>query len=70
MAGSLIEIITSADPADPEPFARLRLSPASREQLVAACAELDAFRRRSDNLYERVRALVFSLRHPPVLPAA
>jgi len=29
------------------------------EELLAACGELDAFRRRSDNLYERVRALFF-----------
>ena len=28
-------------------------------QLLAECAELDAFRRRADNLYERVRALFF-----------
>lgn len=28
-------------------------------QLLAECAELDAFRRRSENLYERVRALFF-----------
>jgi hypothetical protein len=29
------------------------------KQLLAECAELDAFRRRADNLYERVRALFF-----------
>jgi hypothetical protein len=28
-------------------------------ELLAECAELDAFRRRSDNLYDRVRALFF-----------
>jgi hypothetical protein len=32
---------------------------ATFEQLVAECAALDQFRRRSDNLYERVRALFF-----------
>ena len=43
-----------------QPVARLRLPrrvPWSSS--LAACAELDAFRRRSDNLYERVRALFF-----------
>ena len=59
MAGPLIEIITSADP-------KIRNQPldafcvgASADELLAACAELDAFHRRSDNLYERVRALLF-----------
>ena len=59
MAGPLIEIVTSADP-------KIRNQPldafcvgASADELLAACAELDAFRRRSDNLYERVRALFF-----------
>src|SRR5262249_22879875 len=32
---------------------------ASPEALLAECADLDAFRRRSTNLYERVRALLF-----------
>ena len=32
---------------------------ASAEQLLDACGELDRFRRGSDNLYERVRALLF-----------
>ena len=32
---------------------------ASDEQMLAECAALDHFRRRSDNLYERVRALFF-----------
>ncbi|MFM8469620.1 MAG: UTP--glucose-1-phosphate uridylyltransferase, partial [Limisphaerales bacterium] len=31
----------------------------SAAELLAECAELDAFRRRADNLYERVRALFF-----------
>jgi len=59
MAGSLIEIITSADPQVRNQSLDSACRTASREQLVAACAELDAFRRRSDNLYERVRALFF-----------
>jgi hypothetical protein len=59
MAGTLIKIITSADPAirnqSLDPFC----VPASLDELIKACAELDAFRRESENLYERVRALFF-----------
>jgi hypothetical protein len=59
MAGTLIKIITSADPAvrnqSLDPFC----VPASLEELIKACAELEVFRRESDNLYERVRALFF-----------
>ncbi|MCX5772111.1 MAG: UTP--glucose-1-phosphate uridylyltransferase [Candidatus Hydrogenedentes bacterium] len=54
-----IETITSTDPAlRDRPFRELcsRMSPA---ELVAACAELDAFRRGAENLYERVRASLF-----------
>jgi hypothetical protein len=59
MAGSLTEIITSSDPKIRNRSLDSVCRAASLEQLVAACAELDAFRRRSDNLYERVRALFF-----------
>jgi hypothetical protein len=38
-----------------DPFCRQ----ASAEELLAACADLDTFRRGCDNLYERVRALFF-----------
>src|SRR5687767_3827788 len=59
MAGTLIKIITSADPAirnqSLDPFC----IPASLDELIKACAELEAFRRESENLYERVRALFF-----------
>ncbi|MGO8763525.1 MAG: UTP--glucose-1-phosphate uridylyltransferase [Limisphaerales bacterium] len=59
MAGSFIEIITSADPkVRNQPLDALCLG-ASAGELLAACDELDAFRHRSDNLYERVRALFF-----------
>jgi hypothetical protein len=55
----LIEIITSSDPAvrnrSLDAFCREAALPA----LLAECAALDAFRRQSDNLYERVRALFF-----------
>ena len=59
MAGSLTEIITATDPKIRNRSLDSVCRAASLEQLVAACAELDAFRRRSDNLYERVRALFF-----------
>src|SRR5436190_12893757 len=59
MAGTLIKIITSADPAvrnqSLDPFC----ARASLDELIKACGELDAFRRESENLYERVRALFF-----------
>ncbi len=59
MAGPLIEIITSTDPRIRNRSLDSVCRSASLEQLTAAGAELDAFRRRSDNLYERVRALFF-----------
>ena len=59
MAGPLIEIITSTDFKVRNRSLDSVCHAASREQLVAACAELDGFRRHSDNLYERVRALFF-----------
>ena len=75
MASPLLDIITSPD-------AKIRNLPldaicarASAEELLAACGELEAFRRRSDNLYERVRALFFlyaihRFHLPGKLPAA
>jgi hypothetical protein len=59
MAGPLIEIITSADSNVRNQPLDAFCARASAPELLAACAELDAFRRRSDNLYERVRALFF-----------
>ena len=43
----------------------------SREELLAECQALDGFRRSSDNLYERVRAL-YAIHgfHIPLRPAA
>ena len=59
MTSQLITIITSPDPAirnhSVDAFARA----ASLAELLAECAALDVFRRASDNLYERVRALFF-----------
>src|SRR5690348_2907563 len=54
----LSRIITATDPLRDESLdgacARLSL-----DQLLQECAELDNFRRRSENLYEKVRALFF-----------
>src|SRR5258707_15878787 len=59
MPGELIRIITSEDPAvrdlSLDAFARN----ASLDLLLSECAQLDRFRRQSDNLYQRVRALFF-----------
>ena len=38
---------------------RTKARNASLRELLTECAALDAFRRHSDNLYERVRALLF-----------
>jgi hypothetical protein len=55
----LTDIITATAPAlrnqSLDAFARS----ASLRELLDECAALDAFRRQSDNLYERVRALLF-----------
>jgi len=59
MASPLIEIITSADPAVRNQPLDAACRGASARELLAACAELDDFRRNRDNLYERVRALFF-----------
>ena len=59
MAHPLIEIITSADPNIRNQPLEAVCADATAGELLAACAELDAFRHRSENLYERVRALFF-----------
>ncbi len=59
MAGQLVEIITSPDPAVRDRSVDAYCRTASLRQLMAACADLDVFRRSSNNLYERVRALFF-----------
>jgi hypothetical protein len=56
---SLINLITSPDPAVRNQSLDAYCLKASPNELLSACADLDAFRRRSDNLYERVRALFF-----------
>ena len=59
MASPFIEIITSTDPQIRNQSLDTLCGKASTSELLTACAELDAFRRTSDNLYERVRALFF-----------
>ena len=59
MASPLIEIITSADPGVRNRSLDEICSRLTAVELLAECAELEAFRRRSENLYERVRALFF-----------
>jgi len=56
---SLISIITSTDPAVRNQSLEALCGPASLAELLAECRALEAFRRQSDNLYERVRALFF-----------
>ncbi|MGC9941801.1 MAG: UTP--glucose-1-phosphate uridylyltransferase [Verrucomicrobiota bacterium] len=59
MASPLLEIITSPEPKIRNQSLDAVCARSSAGELLAACAELDAFRRRSENLYERVRALFF-----------
>src|ERR1051325_10552510 len=55
----LIGIITASDPVLRNRSLDEACSDLSIEKLLPECAALDAFRRRSENLYERVRALFF-----------
>jgi hypothetical protein len=59
MSTELIKIITSDDPKVRDSSLDAVCREASVERLLAECAELERFRHRSDNLYERVRALFF-----------
>ncbi len=55
----LTDVITATDPTvRNRPLDEL-CAPLAVGELLSECAGLDAFRRRSDNLYERVRALFF-----------
>ena len=56
---SLIALITSPDPATRDRSLDDLCTAATFAQLLAECDALDAFRRESRNLYERVRALFF-----------
>src|SRR6476620_1238902 len=55
----LTGIITATDPAIRNQSLDALCGAMRLERLIEECAELDAFRRRSTNLYERVRALFF-----------
>jgi galactokinase/mevalonate kinase-like predicted kinase len=55
----LRDIITSSDPSVRNRSLESWTAAASLSDLLAECADLDAFRRECPNLYERVRALFF-----------
>src|SRR5882672_10459547 len=55
----LTRIITATDPALRDQSVDSVCTGLSVEEVLAECAGLDDFRRRSENLYERVRALFF-----------
>ena len=59
MPPELIDVITSEDPAVRDRSLDAFCRGASLDGLLAECETLDAFRRRSTNLYQRVRALFF-----------
>ncbi len=59
MPGKLVEIITSQEPSLRNQSLDAFCRPASLKETLAACAELEGFRQRTTNLYERVRALFF-----------
>src|SRR5690606_3860674 len=73
----MIETITSADPAVRDRSLRAMVQGRSTAEILADCEELEAFRRRATNLYERVRASLFlhalhryALQEAPGLPAS
>ena len=55
----LLDIICSDDPAIRNLSLDEHCAKLSRDELLNACEQLDAFRRDCDNLYQRVRALFF-----------
>lgn len=59
MAGKFVSIITSDDPAIRDASLDVACAGLDARALLAGCDELEDFRRQSDNLYERVRALFF-----------
>ena len=59
MPGKLVQIITSPDPAVRNQSLDAFCRTAALPDLLAECAELETFRHRSENLYARVRALLF-----------
>ncbi len=59
MESAFISLITSSDPETRARSLDDLAASASLEELLGECEGLDAFRRQSPNLYERVRALFF-----------
>src|SRR5580704_8539936 len=59
MTGRLRHIITTADAATRNQSLDAFARTASLGELLAECEDLEKFRQRSENLYERVRALFF-----------
>ncbi len=59
MSNPLIETITSDEPAIRNRALNDLVRGLSAQEIAAACEELEVFRRRSGNLYERVRACMF-----------
>src|SRR5262249_48666548 len=56
---ALVDTITSPDPRIRDRSVRHLTEGASTAEVLAACGDLEAFRQRSENLYERVRASMF-----------
>ncbi|MEJ1972359.1 MAG: UTP--glucose-1-phosphate uridylyltransferase, partial [Lacunisphaera sp.] len=70
MTGCIIELITSDDPAVRDQALERWCAGRAVAGLLTACAELEDYRRREANLYQRVRALFFlSAIHRYHLPA-
>src|ERR1700710_1390078 len=59
MTSTLLDLITSPDDATRNRSLEEICAVMPFDELLAQCESLDAFRDRSDNLYERVRALFF-----------
>jgi hypothetical protein len=59
MHNKLIDIITSQNPSIRDQAIDPICQRATLKELLAFCEELEAFRRKTDNLYHRVRALFF-----------
>lgn len=59
MAGKLVALITSADPASRHQALDQYCPGMALEELLAECADLEKFRHQTSNLYEQVRALFF-----------
>jgi len=59
MDSELVAIIQASDPSRRDTALAAVCAEATLDQLLAECEALDVFRRRAENLYERVRALFF-----------